>query len=142
MVVVLGLVVSLAVVSKAAPMGTAWTYQGRLIDANGPGDGLYDFQFKIYDDPYTGTQEGSTVEVNDLDVIDGYFTVALDFGSYVFNGSSRWLEIIVRQGESRDVDEYVTLSPRQEVTPTPYALHTRGIFVDSAENVGIVYRWR
>ena len=55
-IVAVGLVVSLAVVSKAAPMGTAWTYQGRLMDDNEPGDGLYDFQFKLFNDPCTGTQ--------------------------------------------------------------------------------------
>ena len=136
-IVAVGLVVSLAVVSKAAPMGTAWTYQGRLMDDNEPGDGLYDFQFKLFNDPCTGTQQGSTVDVNNLDVIDGYFTVELDFGSSVFNGNARWLEIIVRQGDSIDVGDYVTLSPRQELSPTPYALQTRGIFVDNSENVGI-----
>jgi hypothetical protein len=31
----LGLIVCLARISEAGPMGTAWTYQGRLIDANG-----------------------------------------------------------------------------------------------------------
>jgi hypothetical protein len=61
----------------------------------------------------------------------------LDFGSNVFNGNAKWLEISVRPGDSNDVNDYVTLNPRQEVTSTPYSLHTRGIFVDNAENVGI-----
>jgi hypothetical protein len=136
-IMVVGMIVSLAVVSKAAPMGTVFTYQGRLMDDNNPGDGLYDFQFKLFNDPCTGTQQGGIIEVNDLDVIDGYFTAELDFGSSVFNGNARWLEIIVRQGDSYDIRDYITLSPRQEVTPTPYALQTRGIFVDGSNNVGI-----
>ncbi|MHC4489180.1 MAG: tail fiber domain-containing protein [Planctomycetota bacterium] len=136
-IVVLGLMVSLAMDGEAAPMGTAFTYQGRLIDANKPADGLYDFEFKLFDDPCTGTQQGSTVDVNDLDVIDGYFTVELDFGSSVFDGNSIWLEILVRPGDSNDVNDFVTLSPRQEVTPTPYALQTRGIFVDDRMNIGM-----
>ncbi len=137
-IVVVGLMTSLAVVSKAAPMGTAWTYQGRLIDTNSPADGLYDFQLKLYNEPNgTGVHIPLSNNINDIDVIDGYFTVELDFGSNVFDGNAKWLEIIVRPGDSNDVNDYVTLSPRQEVTPTPYALHTRGIFVDSEENVGI-----
>jgi hypothetical protein len=134
----LGLLVSLAQVGYSAPMGTAFTYQGRLIDANGPADGVYDFLFKLYNEP-NGTSPYIPLsnDINNIDVIDGYFTVELDFGSSVFNGNARWLEVSVRLGDCNDVNDYVTLSPRQEVTPTPYALHTRGIFVDSEENVGI-----
>jgi len=121
----------------SAPMGTAFTYQGRLIDANNPADGLYDFQFKLYDANIVGAQKGSTLKVDQLDVIDGYFTMALDFGSGVFDGNDRWLEIGVRAGELNDPNKYTILRPRQEVTPTPYALQTRGIFVDTNGNVGI-----
>jgi len=87
LVVALGLMVCLAQVSKAAPMGTAFTYQGRLLDAGSPADGEYGFWFKLYDsnDPCTGTQLGSAIGVNDLDVIDGHFVVELDFGSGTAN---------------------------------------------------------
>ncbi len=118
-------------------MGTAWTYQGRLMDANDPADGLYDFEFRLFDDPCAGTQQGGTIEVNDLDVIDGYFTTELDFGSEVFDGNARWLEVGVRPGDSTDSNDFVMLNPRHEVTAVPYALQTRGIFVGSNKNVGI-----
>jgi len=127
LVLALGLVVCPAKVSEAASMGTAFTYQGRLIDANSTADGLYDFQFKLFDDPnvIVGTQVGSTIDINELDVIDGYFTVELDFGSSVFDGNSAWLEIDVRPDDSNDPNDFVTLSPRQEVTPTPYAIYAK-----------------
>jgi len=139
LLVVLGLMVWQVDFSEAAPMGTAWTYQGRLIDANDAADGLYDFQFKLFDDANTatGNQLGSTIDVNDLDVIDGYFTAELDLGSDVFDGDARWLEVGVRPGDSNDPNAFVSLSPRQEITPVPYALQTRGIFVDNSGNVGI-----
>ena len=104
-------------------MGTAFTYQGRLIDSSTAADGEYDFEFELYDAPFAGGQLGSTIDVNDLDVIDGYFTVELDFGSDVFDGNAVWLEIGVRPGELNDPNVYTTLSPRQELTPTPYALY-------------------
>lgn len=132
---VLCLIVFPVEVAVAAPMGTAFTYQGRLMDANEPADGLYDFQFRLYDDPNAGSQHGNEIDINDLDVIDGYFTVELDFGSDVFNGNARWLQISVMPGDS--MGRMTILSPRQEVTPTPYALQTRGIFVNSAGDVGI-----
>ncbi|MCX5638523.1 MAG: hypothetical protein NTX52_12640, partial [Planctomycetota bacterium] len=137
LILALAVLVWPAEVSKAAPMGTAFTYQGRLVDANKPADGLYDLQFKLYDANVAGTQKGSTIDVNEMDVIEGLFTVLLDFGSNVFDGNAVWLEIGVRPGSLKDPNTYTTLSPRQEITPTPYALQTRGLFVDSALNVGI-----
>ena len=120
----LGLISRFGGVSAAGPVGTAFTYQGRLIDANNAADGLYDFQFKLYDANVAGTQKGSTIDVNKLDVIDGYFTALLDFGS-VFDGNDRWLAIGVRAGELKDPNVYTVLSPRQKVTPTPYALYAK-----------------
>jgi hypothetical protein len=114
-------------------MGTAWTYQGRLMDANQPADGLYDLRFKLYDS--NDVQQENAVDINDLDVIDGDFTTELDFGSDVFDGAALWLDIGVRPGAS--TGSFTTLSPRYEVTPVPYSLQTRGIFVDNAYNVGI-----
>ncbi|MHC4478756.1 MAG: hypothetical protein ACYTEL_24245 [Planctomycetota bacterium] len=132
-------VLCLAQVGQAAPMATAFTYQGGLIDANEPADGLYDLQFRLYDsnDPCDGNQVGSDVNVPDVDVIDGDFTVLLDFGSGVFDGNAVWLEIGVRPGDQDDPNVYTLLSPRQELTPVPYSLQTRGIFVDDTRNVGI-----
>ena len=140
-ITVLCLIVFPVEVAVAVPIGTAFTYQGRLIDANEPADGLYDFQFRLFDDAntVTGNQVGGDVNKPDVDVIDGYFTIGLDFGSdpNMFNGDARWLEIDVRIGDSNDPNAYSTLMPRQELTPTPYALQTRGIFVDDSGNVGI-----
>lgn len=107
----------------AEPLGTAWTYQGRLIDVNEPADGLYDFQFKVFDAPVAGTQIDGDVNKPDIDVIDGYFTVLLDFGSDVFDGNAVWLEIGVRPGDLNDPNAYTILNPRQEVAPTPYSLY-------------------
>ena len=114
-------------------MGTAFTYQGRLLDVNSPADGLYDLQFKLYDnlDPVFAAQQGSTIDINDLDVIDGYFTVELDFGSAIFDGEAHWLETAVRPGDSTDPNAFVTLSPRTEMTPTPYALYAQTAGADS-----------
>lgn len=120
LVLALGLIIFPAKVSEATSMGTAFTYQGRLIDANSAANGLYDFQFKLFDDPCTGSLIAGPVNEPNLDVIDGYFTAALDFGANVFAGDARWLEIGVRPG---DPCEYTILSPRQEVTPTPYAIY-------------------
>ena len=131
LLVLFAVVLCFGLVGLAGPIGTAFTYQGRLIDSNEAADGLYDFKFKLFD-ANTGTNKlGPDVNESEVDVIDGYFTVELNFGS-VFDGDDRWLEIGVRPGEQNDPNVYTVLSPRQEITPTPYALHIRGILVDNA----------
>ena len=118
----LGLILGSAKVGGAEPMGTAFTYQGHLYDANHVANGEYDFQFRLFDDDSDGNQVGSNVNKSDVDVIDAYFTVALDFNdANAFNGDARWLEIAVRPGASSG--SFTTLGPRQEITPAPYALY-------------------
>jgi len=105
-------------------LGTAFTYQGRLMDDSGnPLTGSYDFQFELYDAESGVSQVGSTVTVGDVAVSDGLFTVQLDFGSEAFTGDARWLEIGVRAGSSDGA--YTALDPRQPLTPAPYALSLR-----------------
>ena len=122
-VLALGLIVSLTKLCEATPIGTAFTYQGYVYDANYPANNFYDFQFKLCDALVGGSQVGSDFDAPDVDVVDGAFTVGLDFGSSVFAGDARWLEIAIRPGDSED--RYTTLSPRQEITPTPYALYAQ-----------------
>jgi len=130
MILAIGLMVCQSEASKAAPMGTTFTYQGRLMDADEPADGFYDFEFSLYSDPnLSSSQVGPTVDINDLYVIDGYFTVELDFGSKVFEGDARWLGIGVRPGNSSE--RYTLLSPRQRVTPTPFALYAENANTDN-----------
>ena len=131
LVIAMGLMVCPAQLAKAATLGTAFTYQGRLIDANGVANGPYDFEFRLFDDPCTGAPLVGTIDINNLDVIEGYFTVELDFGGNVFAGDARWLEIAVRPGDS--TGSFDVLSPRQELTPTPYAIY--------AENAGTDNDW-
>jgi len=109
-------------VPETAPLGSAFTYQGRLSEENNPADGDYDFRFILYDDGIGGTQIGSTLGVGDQPVNEGYFTVMLDLGTSVFTGQARWLEVAVRPGSS--TGEYDVLSPRQALTAAPYAMYS------------------
>lgn len=111
-----------------AQTATSFTYQGSLREDGAAADGDYDLVCSLWDSPTAGSQLGSDLLIHDVPVEDGLFTLLLDFGAAPFDGAPRWLEIEV-QG--------VTLSPRQPVTPSPYALHTRGLFVDDAGRVGI-----
>jgi hypothetical protein len=113
---------SLTITVEPAQTGTGFTYQGRLLDDNNAAEGLYDFVFKLFDAPSQGSSAGDPIVMEDVEVLDGYFTVRLDFGD-VFGGEGRWLETSVRAGELEDPDAYALLSPRQAVTAAPIALY-------------------
>lgn len=115
----LTLAVCPAALLRAQPLGTAFTYQGRLVENGTPATGAYDFQLRLFDAPAAGAPVGATVTRDDVAVADGLFTVSLDFGP-VFTGSARWLEMAVRPGASTGA--YTTLPARQELTPAPNAL--------------------
>jgi hypothetical protein len=114
-------VLLMALTVGAAPVGTSFTYQGKLTDTSVPANGVYDFEFALYDDASAGSQVGTTIAMEDVPVANGIFVVALDFGSGAFTGDARWLEIGVRPGA--ETGAFTTLTSRQELTPTPNAIH-------------------
>ena len=84
---------------------------------------------------------GSTATAGDVAVNDGVFTVRISFGSGAFGGGARWLQIGVRPGNSGGA--YTALTPRQELTPAPYALAMPNVYTDEASNfVGIGRNFR
>ena len=121
--------------TQQSALGTAFTYQGRLTHGGEPVDGPCDLSFKLYDDagsgapPSGGTLLGTMNRPNHA-ISDGYFTVRLDFGSGVFKGDARWLQISVNCGDGQ-----VTLSPRQALTPAPYALALPGLWTTQTDGI-------
>ncbi|MFN8488818.1 MAG: hypothetical protein U0350_14545 [Caldilineaceae bacterium] len=133
-----GSVVAAATAHTQVALGTNIPYQGQLKDNGTAANGVYDFQFKLYDDASAGSQVGSDMNQEDVTVANGLFSVALDFGGGVFNGEARYLEIGVRPGASTSA--YTTLAPRRSLLASPYAQYsnaTRGLSVDGNGNVGI-----
>jgi hypothetical protein len=116
----LALLVLSSALTMAAPLGTAFTYQGKLTDGGTPANGNYDLRFILYDAVVGGSQVGPILTNAAVLVSGGLFTVPLDFGGGVFTGDARWLEIGVRANGGGN---FTTLSQRQPFTPTPYALY-------------------
>ena len=116
------LVVLSTALLTAAPLGTAFTYQGRLTDGGNPANGSYDLTFTLYSAPVLPpTIVAGPLTNSATGVTNGLFTVTLDFGADVFNGNARWLGIGVRTNGSEG--DFILLSPRQLLTPAPYALY-------------------
>jgi len=115
----------------------AITFQGKLNDGGVPADGEYDLQFTLHDDPDLESPVGSTIGINNVLVIDGLFTVVLDFGS-VFDGTPLWIQIEVQPSGTEAA--FVPLTPRQKLSSAPYASALPGLWtkggLDSPNLIG------
>jgi hypothetical protein len=105
------------IVDSGFGQGTEFLYQGHLAANGAPANGSYDLTFMLFNNP--GGQAGNTLTNAATAVSNGLFSVALDFGPGVFNGSNLWLQIGVR---SNGGGAFTPLAPMQPVLPSPYAI--------------------
>ena len=122
------LTITLLAASTLAQSDTAFNYQGHLTDSGSPANGIYALKFTLWDAPAAGNQIGSAFNIDGIQVHGGLFTTELDFGADALTNQPRWLEITV------NID---VMSPRTRLSKSPYAVQTRGIFVDDQNNVGL-----
>ncbi len=106
--------------STVFAQGTAFTYQGQLQNNGSPASGTYNLTFTLFDTNTSGAPIVEPVTNNAVVVANGQFTVLIDFGPGVFTGPTNWLQIGV---ETNGDSSFTTLTPRQELTPTPYAIY-------------------
>lgn len=135
----LGLVAAFAAGVHAAPLGTAFTYQGRLNDGGAPANGNYDMIFNLYDDATNGTVLGTFSIFGAVPVTNGLFTVELnsygEFGTNAFNGEARWLQIGVRTNNNDLANPWINLTPRQPLNCAPQAMFAQS--ASSADNANM-----
>ena len=102
--------------STARAQGTtAFTYQGQLSDGGTNANGHYTMIFALYDSVTNGNQIGGSI-TNNPTLVNGSFSLNLDFGGGAFDGSARWLDITITNGGTTQA-----LSPRIQVMAAPYA---------------------
>ncbi|MCB9859733.1 MAG: tail fiber domain-containing protein [Phycisphaeraceae bacterium] len=120
-------VVAAVCACASAQEDTTFLYQGSLMDNGSPANGTYTISVELWTSVNGGTI-GNPIVHNNVQVVDGLFDIPLSWqGGYWFGGE-RWLSITVNGTQ---------LSPPQQITRAPYAIHARGIRVDQAERVGI-----
>ena len=106
--------------STVFAQGTAFTYQGRLQNNGSPASGTYNLTFALFNTNISGVAIAGPVTNTAVNVSNGLFTVLIDFGSGAFTGASNWLEIGI---ESNGITTFTILTPRQQLTPAPYAIY-------------------
>jgi hypothetical protein len=134
-IVILSMALPPMAASAQTQLGTEFTYQGHLTFQGAPLNDTADIAFTLWSAKTDGTQHGTAVVADNVTVVDGFFSVPVDFGAAAFNGQALWLQIHVRSPAGDGV--FVPLPPRQPVTATPYANQTRGLFVSDQNMLGI-----
>lgn len=113
------------------------TYQGQLIFNGARANGQHDFLFVLYPAPSGGTAIAS-YQQEDIQVTNGLFTTALDFGLTPYlTVADKWVEIRVRPGASGGA--FTALTPRQRLTATPFALFSAAPWQSEASGNEIFY---
>jgi hypothetical protein len=112
---------ALAFVLGTLPVDSTFTYQGQLRNAGQLVNGNVDVRFTLWDSDIGGTQIGNTNSFPNYPLTDGRFALGLNFGTGAFNGDQRWVQVEFRSPAG--VGQYLTLSPRDKIQATPYALY-------------------
>jgi trimeric autotransporter adhesin len=111
--------------------GTAFTYQGHLTSGANTAAGSYDLIFSLFSAGSGGGPLATPNTNSAVAVSNGLFAVTLDFGAN-FPGGDRWLEIAVRTNGN---GAFTTLSPRQKVTPAPYAIFANTVAAEGISGI-------
>ena len=108
---------------SAAPLGTEFSYQGFLTVTGSPANGVHQMVFTLFRPGISAP--GPSVTNNNVAVSAGVFTVSLDFGAGVFDGTAYELGIAVRPPGT--TGQFAVLQPRQPLTATPNSQHARTV---------------
>lgn len=132
-------VVLAGVALGGGPSETEFVYQGHIAQAGRPVNGLCDFEFALFGEENPGFPQLAANLLTEVEVTNGQFTAPLDFGVDVLDGPVRFLEVRVQCPARTGVNlpNRMTISPRVRISPAPFALQTRGIFVDGSKRIGI-----
>jgi hypothetical protein len=119
--VALTALVAAARFAGGTPLDQTFTYQGQLRNAGQLVSGPVDLRITLWDSDTAGSQLGGANSFNSMQLTDGRFACGLNFGNAAFDGSNRWIQVEFRNPAG--VGQYQTLSPRDKITATPYALY-------------------
>ena len=114
-------VLALGAHAAVAAQPSAFNFQGFLSDGGVPANGVYDLQFKLFNAIAGGSQVGATLDRPNTTLVNGIFSVRLDFGGVAFlTSGERFLEISLRAGGSPNA--FVVLGARQQILSVPFAV--------------------
>ncbi|MDO8631248.1 MAG: hypothetical protein Q7R41_12220 [Phycisphaerales bacterium] len=115
--------------ARGGAVDTAFTYQGQLKQGGVPANGVFDFQFTLRQ--ANGVTLVDRVCAFNVVVENGLFQAEVEFAASGFDGSTRLLQVGVRNAAPEFPDcspntigfLFDLLTPLQPINAAPYALH-------------------
>ncbi|TDR20510.1 tail fiber domain-containing protein [Marinicella litoralis] len=120
-------------VKAATQQGSYFTYQGELMANSVAANGAYDITVELYD-AMTGGLMVSSQALTSVAVVDGIFSIQVDVGDVPFMGNENWIELKVRPAST---GTFTTLTPRQLITNSPYAIQSQFVGEDGVDAASI-----
>src|ERR1019366_8468666 len=125
---------------RASAQGTAFLYQGREVNLTGqPINNLgANLKFNLYHrqgippDSYSDSLFG-TITTNSVSIVNGLFSLELDFGTGAFDGSDCWLEIQDVTGAPSTIVTF----PKQHIVAVPYATMAGNVAANAVTGASI-----
>lgn len=130
-----GLGMLLLITATAWAQDTTFTYQGSLLQSGAPAQGLFDFEFAIFDTPSGGSPLALEIFLTDIPLEQGIFNIELNFGPVVLDSGPLFLQLRVRQSGGGAL---TLLSPRQELNQTPRAALAHVVGPGGVNNASLV----
>ena len=118
-------VVSVSAVAQSPVDSDSFFYQGVLRVDGELLEGTLDVQFHVYDsdDLNLGTDLGFH-SIEGVSISNGIVNAKLAFEPGLFDGSSRWLEVWVKEPTAAS---YTVIEPMIEIVAVPYALAAKTV---------------
>ncbi|MCX5690072.1 MAG: tail fiber domain-containing protein [Planctomycetota bacterium] len=128
--------IALAAATANAQVGTAFNYQGQLLNAGQPVDGLIDVRFTLFGQLTGGSPVAAAVTTSNVQASQGLFATNVDFGVNPYT-SNQAMFLLIEVRSPAGSGSFVPLSTRQPLTPAPFSLATRGLNVDASGNLSL-----
>ncbi len=132
--IIIVLLLLMGPLNAQTPLTNTFTYQGELKFNNALVNGSYDFRFSVFN-VETGGSALEALVIENVTVTNGVFTTPITLTNDLFTGNKIWLGIEVKTNGT--ADPFELLSPRQEVTSSPYAIHAQFVGADAVTGVQI-----
>src|SRR5688572_3979453 len=101
------------------PLGSVFRFEGRVELSGIPQNGTVDLRFTPFAAPSGGGPLAAPQIVSAVVLANRAYAVPIDFGSTLFGGDQRWLQVEVRHPSGAGA--FTVLAAREPVLPTPYA---------------------